>query len=107
MTIELNGKVTTINELSGIIDTQTTIRGGIALGGTIIGSAIAERGLKGEKGDKGDKGDQGERGEAGTKDYSELENRPQIEGVTLDGNKSFADLSLEYLTNLEIEAMLG
>ena len=39
-------------------------------------------------------------------DYDDLTSRPKIEGVTLTGNKTFADLTLEYLTNLEIEALL-
>ena len=32
--------------------------------------------------------------ESGTNDYNNLENRPKIEGVTLEGNKSFDDLGL-------------
>lgn len=39
-------------------------------------------------------------------DYEKLSNRPQIESVTLSGNKTFAALGLECLTNLEIENML-
>ena len=42
----------------------------------------------------------------GTKDYEELYNKPQIEGVTLIGNKSFEDLTLVSLSNIEIEFML-
>ena len=33
-------------------------------------------------------------GGGGTTNYNLLENRPQIEGVTLSGNKSAADLGL-------------
>lgn len=46
--------------------------------------------LKGEKGDTGDAGD-----------YSTLRNRPQINGVTLVGNKTASDLNLATETDLE------
>lgn len=39
-------------------------------------------------------------------DYSALDNKPQIEGVTLSGNKTFEDLSLTGLTNTELEELL-
>ena len=35
-------------------------------------------------------------------DYTKLVNKPQIEEVTLEGNKSFIDLGLEELSNTEI-----
>ena len=41
---------------------------------------------------QGQKGDPG--GGSGTSDYAELENKPQINGHTLDGNQSAADLGL-------------
>lgn len=44
--------------------------------------------------------------ESGTYDYNELINKPQIEGVTLTGNKTYPDLNLKYLTNLELENLL-
>ncbi len=40
-------------------------------------------------------------------DYNALTDKPQIEGVTLRGNKTFEDLSLSGLSNLEIENMLS
>lgn len=40
-------------------------------------------------------------------DYGKLTNKPKIEGVTLQGNKTFEDLSLSSLSNLEIENMLS
>lgn len=40
-------------------------------------------------------------------DYGALTNKPKIEGVTLQGNKTFEDLSLNSLSNLEIEQMLS
>lgn len=39
-------------------------------------------------------------------DYSRLTNKPMIEGVVLDGNKTFEDLHLNVLTNSELEAIL-
>lgn len=40
-------------------------------------------------------------------DYNSLRNKPQIEGVTLQGNKSFEDLTLSALTNSEIDELIG
>lgn len=59
MTIEINGKVTTIAQLNGIINSDTDIDGAVSLGGTIIGASLSERGLKGERGAKGDTGETG------------------------------------------------
>lgn len=39
--------------------------------------------------------------------YEQLDNLPQINDVTLIGNKSFEDLGAESLTNLEIEAIIN
>lgn len=44
------------------------------------------------------------------KDYEHLKNKPQINGVTLEGDKTTRQLKIEVtdpLTNLEIEAMLA
>ena len=67
--------------------------------------------IKGDKGDKGDPGEDGksayeiavEHGYEGTeeewlsemKDYNELDNKPQINRVTLSGNKTSDDLNLQ------------
>lgn len=40
-------------------------------------------------------------------DYNLLKNRPKIQGVTLEGNKTFPELELDTLSNLEIEAILN
>lgn len=42
----------------------------------------------------------------GTTDYNDLINKPQIEGVTLSGNKSFSDLNANRITNTEIENII-
>lgn len=39
--------------------------------------------------------------------YEQLDDLPQINDVTLIGNKSFEDLGAESLTNLEIEAIIN
>ena len=39
-------------------------------------------------------------------DYNKIQNKPQIEGNVLQGNKTFEELSLESLTNQEIEDLL-
>lgn len=45
-------------------------------------------------------------GGSGTNDYNELIHKPQINGTTLIGNKTWPELDLNYLTNLELEALL-
>lgn len=42
----------------------------------------------------------------GTKDYNRLINKPKIEGVTLEGDKTYEELNLRGLTNSELEAIL-
>ena len=39
-------------------------------------------------------------------DYNDLRNKPSIEGVTLEGDKTFEELNLQSLTNTELENML-
>lgn len=40
-------------------------------------------------------------------DYENLDNKPQIEGVTLIGDKSFEDLNLQRVSNAEIEDLFS
>ena len=42
-----------------------------------------------------------------TADYNLLRNKPQIESVTLTGNKSFKDLGLTGITNMRLEQILN
>lgn len=42
-----------------------------------------------------------------TTDYTVLRNKPSIEGVTLNGNKTFVQLGLIPLTNAEIDTLAG
>ena len=60
--------------------------------------------VKGEKGEKGEKGDPGEIDDL---KYSDLPDKPQINDVTLEGNKSFEDLGAETLTNIEINNIIN
>ncbi len=46
------------------------------------------------KGPKGDPGPQGEKGEPGTTIYSELTDKPSINGVELQGNKALKELGI-------------
>ena len=38
--------------------------------------------------------------------YNSLSDKPQIEGITLSGNKTYEELNLQRLTNSDIENML-
>ena len=57
--------------------------------------------LRGEKGPKGDKGDDGD---YIANQYTSLGSKPQINGVTLAGNLSSADLGITYPVVLEKSA---
>lgn len=38
-------------------------------------------------------------------DYAQLTNKPQIESVTLEGNKTFPDLNLDTISNEDIDLL--
>ena len=44
---------------------------------------------------KPSRGEKGDKGDPGTSDYNVLNNQPQINGVTLTGNKSLSDLGIQ------------
>lgn len=46
------------------------------------------------------------KGGGGTRDYEKLINKPQIESVTLIGNKTFEDLGLEELSGDDLIRIL-
>lgn len=64
------------------------------------GKFIGPPGPKGDQGERGPRGEQGEKGEQGiqglpgTTVYSELTDKPIINGVTLEGDKSLSDLGV-------------
>lgn len=76
-------------------------------------------GAKGEKGEKGDKGDKGEKGEQGiqglpgasgkpgTTVYSELSDKPSINGVILEGNKTLSELGIVNYDDSDIKRLLA
>ena len=39
-------------------------------------------------------------------DYNRLTNKPRIEGCELVGNKTYGQLNLNFLTNMELEELL-
>lgn len=43
----------------------------------------------------------------GTGDYNDLANKPQIEGVTLSGNKFLSELNLVRITDTDIDGILA
>lgn len=45
-------------------------------------------------------------GSGGGGSYNDLTDKPQIEGVTLSGNKTYEELNLNRITNTEIEDLL-
>lgn len=53
--------------------------------------------IKGEKGDKGDT----------ASDYAVLQNKPKVNSVELNGDKSFEDLGQSVLTNIEIDNIIN
>lgn len=58
---------------------------------------MALRGLKGDKGDKGDPAP------PSVTSYNELLDKPEIEGIVLEGNKTFSQLDLNVLPNTKIQ----
>lgn len=57
--------------------------------------------LKGERGEKGEKGD------PGTINYEDLENKPSINSVKLDGDLSLEDLGIRMISNDEIDEIVS
>ena len=58
------------------------------------------QGIQGVPGPQGPQGEQGPKGEQGTTNYNDLNNKPTINDMELQGNKTFADLGLD-ITNLK------
>lgn len=48
----------------------------------------------------------GEATKVSTSNYNDLYNKPQIEGVTLQGNKTFPELGLGTVTDQEIDIII-
>lgn len=62
------------------------------------------------KGEKGEDGIDGKDGEPGTTIYSELEDKPSINNITLEGNKTLEELGIQekgnYVTEIELSQNL-
>lgn len=81
--------------------------------------AKGDKGEKGDRGEQGVKGDRGEKGEQGiqglpgasgkpgTTVYSELSDKPSINGVTLVGNKTLSELGIVNYDDTEIKRLLA
>lgn len=66
-----------------------------------------DRGEQGVKGDKGDKGEQGIQGLPGTTVYSELSDKPSINGVILEGNKTLSELGIVNYDDTKIKEQIA
>lgn len=66
-----------------------------------------DQGEQGVKGDRGEKGEQGIQGLPGTTVYSELSDKPSINGVTLVGNKTLSELGIVNYDDTEIKRLLA
>lgn len=81
----LQAQINDINsELSGITTAESTDVGKALSPKTVSGGAVTEWQFKTISGGGG----------GGTSDYTDLDNKPQINGVTLTGNKTAADLGI-------------
>lgn len=81
--------------------------------------AKGDKGEKGDRGEQGVKGDRGEKGEQGiqglpgasgkpgTTVYSELSDKPSINGVILEGNKTLSELGIVNYDDSDIKRLLA
>lgn len=66
-----------------------------------------DQGEQGVKGDRGEKGEQGIQGLPGTTVYSELSDKPSINDVILEGNKTLSDLGIVNYDDTEIKEQIA
>nr|DAF79776.1 MAG TPA: extracellular matrix protein [Caudoviricetes sp.] len=66
-----------------------------------------EQGVKGDRGEKGEKGEKGIQGLPGTTVYSELSDKPSINGVILEGNKTLSELGIVNYDDSDIKRLLA
>lgn len=64
-------------------------------------------GAKGDKGEKGDQGLPGVNGQPGTTVYSELSDKPSINGVIIEGNKTLSELGIVNYDDTEIKEQIA
>ena len=83
--MNLNGSLTDASALAGSLNLDDNITGSLTSEHVLNGSLIPTSTMSGLL---------GVYGEGGTSDYNELENKPSINNVTLQGNKTTDDLGL-------------
>ena len=66
-----------------------------------------DRGEQGVKGDRGEQGEQGIQGLPGTTVYSELSDKPSINGVILEGNKTLSELGIVNYDDTKIKEQIA
>jgi len=76
---------------------NNTLKGTISSSSSLNGSISSNASLNGNL----------EGNQAGITSYDKLDDKPQINNVTLVNNKSFCDLGAKSLTNMEIESLIN
>lgn len=84
----MNGSLSAPGTISGLLSATGTLSGNISSPSALSGELSLPREIK------------------RSNNYEELEHLPQIEGITLIGNKSFAQLNMTRITNSELEELL-
>ncbi len=84
----MNGSLSAPGTISGSLSAIGTLTGNISSPSALSGELTLPREIK------------------RASNYEELQNLPQIEGVTLIGNKTFAQLNMARITNSELEELL-
>lgn len=84
----MNGTLNTYGVISGALSATGSINGEMSASASLLGEITMPEQI------------------VRVGDYEELENLPQIEGVTLIGNKTFPQLHLSALTNMELDNLL-
>lgn len=84
----MNGSLSAPGTISGSLSATGTVSGKISSPSALSGGLKLPKEIK------------------RSNNYEELQNLPQIEGVTLIGNKSFAQLNMARITNSELENLL-
>lgn len=76
---------------------NNTLKGTISSGSSLTGAVSSNSSLNGNL----------EGNQTGVTSYNELLDKPQINNVTLEKNKSFSQLGAKSLTNMEIENLIN
>lgn len=84
----MNGSLSAPGTISGSLSATGTVSGNISSPLALSGGLSLPKEIK------------------RSSNYEELSNLPQIEGITLIGNKSFAQLNMTRITNSELEDLL-